>query len=164
MTARFTWTPNETDRLQEMKAVGKSNAQIAAALNKSVHAVRAKTQSLGLRTKPVWTEADDERVRELWPATRIAHGGDARRIGKALNPARTAQAVMKRASKLGLRRAHRGRPPTRHPDARRLSAVVSPEIGAKIERLAEARGISMSEYVRRIVVHVVERIEEREPC
>ncbi|WP_158871469.1 hypothetical protein [Antarcticirhabdus aurantiaca] len=91
------WTPEDEARLEALHAAGLRDRGLAAALDRSVAAVRQRRQELGVvrPRRPVWSRERDARLRRL-----DADGADLAAAAQALGVSVTAVAV--RRSRLGL--------------------------------------------------------------
>lgn len=99
------WTLDETETLRRMRDEGKTTAETAKALGRTVDGVKNRIALLGLPTKERhnWTPEEDAKLREMW-AGKATDSELEQAIG------RTSAACWKRASRLKLESRMKGRP------------------------------------------------------
>jgi hypothetical protein len=93
---RAAWTRADLERLRREWPKCKNTAKLAAALGRTLPAAKLRARKLALRRPVRWTRAEDATLRRV-----VFEGYGARAIRAAL-PGRTAAAVDKRRTELGL--------------------------------------------------------------
>jgi DNA-binding CsgD family transcriptional regulator len=96
------WTPDEVARFKEMRAAGRTHAECAYVLGRSVSAVEQAAGPLGMRTRACipWTRADYRIVVRM-----VMDGETSREIGAATGRSRSAVAKIVTQIRKRLRQA-----------------------------------------------------------
>jgi hypothetical protein len=94
------WTEEEIMKLKELASKGYNYIEIAKILSRSVHSVRIKAKSLGIRRKPYkgWTEEEVNKLKELLKSYSLSE------IAKILG--RTKSSIATKVWELGLATEH----------------------------------------------------------